>query len=382
MRVINKIGVLIFVVLFLLIQQPLVYALSTRKGIVGEKVIKDPSARYIHYHRTLPSGAGVELHVVKIRLDDKSLEIRPALEGGKIKDSAILADIAKAEGAIAAINGGFFFEQGGRKLPVGELIINGGLFSHSDVARGCFIVDGEGEVIFDVLKVAAFLNPVDYYEPIRIHEMNVPPGGMRDAVYIFNRYWGTVTPPGEADEITVENGAVTGKSVSGGTSIPEDGYVISLRGGWRPDAKRFTVGLTVGIIYDFRGEKGTIRHMLTGGPMFVKDGWWRDYKDEYRFSSNVTAPADRSCMCRTWNEEILLVCTRGARLSYGQLADLLIDLNVREAVGLDGGGSSGMWVAGVDVPAPSRAVPNAVVVVAARGDGAEGNISSGGLWGK
>jgi len=360
----------------------LAHALSTRSGIVAEKVIKAPSVRYIHYHRTLPSGATVDLHVVKIRLDDKSLEIRPALEGGKIKDSAILADIAKTEGAIAAINGGFFFEQAGRKLPVGELIISGGLFSHSDVLRGCFIVDGEGEVGLDVLTIDAFLNPGDYYEPIPIHEMNVPPGGMRDAVYIYNRYWGETTPAGEADEITVEGGVVTAKSATGGSSIPENGFVISLRGGWRPDAARFAVGLTVGIIYDFRGEKGTIRHMLTGGPMFIKDGWWRDYHDEYRFASNVIAPANRSCICRTFNEEILFVCTRGAQLTYGQLADVLIDLNVRDAVGLDGGGSSGLWVDGLNTPAPSRPVPNAVVLVPAAGTRTTGNISSGGLWGK
>jgi len=366
----------------ILFMPSLAHALSTRRGIVKEKVIKDPSVRYIHYHRTLPSGAGVDLHVVKIRLDDKSFEIRPALEGGNIKDSAILADIAKTEGAIAAINGGFFFEQTGRKLPVGELIINGGLFSHSDVLRGCFIVDGEGEIIFDVLRINAFLNPGDYYEPIPIHAMNVPPGGMRDAVHIYNRYWGETTPEGDSDEITIENGVVTAKNTSGGTSIPENGYVISLHGGWRPVAARFAVGLTVGIIYDFRGEKGTIRHMLTGGPMFIKDGWWRDYRDEYKFAPNVIAPANRSCICRTWNEEILLVCTRGARLTYGQLADLLIDLNVRDAVGLDGGGSSGMWVGGLNTPAPSRPVPNAVVLVPVPGDRTSGNISSGGLWGK
>ena len=382
MRYLKPTTVFLLTVIFLFCSLAPAIGLSTREGIVDERVIIDPSVRYIHYHRELPSGAGVELYVVKIRLDDKSIEIRPALEGGKIKGSAVLANIAKAEGAIVAINGGFFFAQDERKLPVGELIIDGKLYSHSNVLRGSFIVNGDGETTFDVLTIDAYLNPGDYYEPILIHAMNVPPGGLEDSIFLYNRYWGDETPTGSAEEIAVEDGVVVAVSQSGGTSIPENGFVISFHGRLRKTAVRFTLGLDVGLIYDFDGEQGTIKHMLTGGPMFIRDGWPRDFSDEYRFSSNVTIPANRSCLCRTWNEEILFVCTRGAALTYSQFAKLLMDLNVREAIGLDGGGSSGMWIEGVDVPAPSRPVPNAVVIVPADGEADGENITSGGLWGK
>lgn len=366
--------------LFLLTPRPAA-PLSTSEGIVDETILIDPSVRYIHYHRTTSSGAGVELYVIKIRLDDETLEIRPSLEGGKIKSSANLKDIATAEGAIAAINGGFFFDQYGRKLPVGELIIDGALFSHSDVNRGCFIVDGEGETYLDVLTIDAYLNPSDYYEPVLIHAMNVPPGGLKDAVHIYNRFWGETTPPGDAMEIQVDDGIVIGRNTSGGTSIPEDGFVIAFRGGWKPAAERFVDGLGVGMIYDFHGEKGALKHMLTGGPMFLDEGWARDFSDEYDFSSHVLAPATRSALCLTWNNEILFVCTRGAGLSFKQLADILVDLNVRDAIGLDGGGSSGMWIDGISAPAPSRPIPNAIILVPVT-DSEDNNIERGGLWGK
>jgi hypothetical protein len=372
-----------FPIAFCLLMPIETYGLSIDKGIVEEKTIIDPSVHYIHYRRALPSGKGVDIYVLKIRLDDKTLEIKPALEGGQIKDSAILADIAKSEDAIGAINGGFFFEQNGRKLPVGELIIDGNLLSHSDVKRGSFLVDGDGEYHFGVLKIDAYLNPKDYYEPVPIHAMNVPPGGIKDAVQIYNRYWGTSTPNGDCVEVTVDGGIVQSKtSGSGATPIPENSYVIAFRGGWIPTADRFKVGLLVGMIYDFEGEKETIRDMLTAGPMFIKEGWYREFADEYRFSSNVTAPANRSAVCRTWNNEILFVCTRSAALSYSDFASLLNDLNVKDAVGLDGGGSSGMWVDGANAPTPSRAVPNALVLVHKAEGGTEGNITSGGLWGK
>ncbi len=370
----------ILLISFLLIQNP-ASSLSTREGIVDEKILIDPSVRYIHYHRTLPSGAGVELYVVKIRLDDESIEVRPALEGGRIKSSANLADIATSECAIAAINGGFFFDQYGRKLPVGELIINGDLLSHSDFNRGCFIVDGDGEVMLDVLTIDAFLDPSDYYEPIPIHAMNIPPGGMKDAVHIYNRFWGELTPAADSTEIQIDNGLVVGRSSSGETGIPENGFVIAFRGVWQKAAERFIDGLDVGMIYDFHGEKESVKHMLTGGPMFIEEGWARDFSDEYRFSSNVLAATNRSCLCLTWNNELLFVTTRGTGLTFTQLGDLLIDLNVREAIGLDGGGSSGMWIDGVSVPSPSRQVPNAVVIVPSSDEGGN-NIKRGGLWGK
>ncbi len=378
----RMISAVVFLLLAILLLLPMpASSLSTRDGILAEKILVDPSTRYIKYKRNTASGAEVILHVVKIRLDDKSIEIRPALEGGQIKSSAILADIARKEGAIAAINGGFFFDTAGRKLPVGELIINGALLSHSDFNRGCFIVDGDGETSLRVTTIDAFLNPGDYYEPILIHAMNVPPGGMTDAVHIYNRFWGDTTPAGDAIEIQVDNGVVIGRTTSGGTSIPENGFVITFRGAWKSASKRFVDGLGVGTIFDFDGEKGTIRHMLTGGPMFFDDGKPRDFADEYAFSSNVLAPTTRSCLCLTWNNEILFVCTRGAALTFAQLGELLSDLNVRSAIGLDGGGSSGMWVDGVNVPAPSRAIPNAVVLVKAPDESVD-NISSGGLWGK
>lgn len=103
---------------------------------------------------------------------------------------------------------------------------------------------------------------------------------------------------------------------------------------------------------------------IGGGPRLVKDGAvYVSYDEEVFWGSGVTLEdaRPRSAICITVQRDILLYITPSARLN--DLAVQLQGQGCRDAMNLDGGGSSAMYVAGEKVLDQERPVPAVLTVV-------------------
>ena len=105
-----------------------------------------------------------------------------------------------------------------------------------------------------------------------------------------------------------------------------------------------------------------MRWIATLGPWFVHEGRMRDYSNETRYRGGILGRANRSFIGTTWNDEIIFGVTCGAAVNVEDLADLLVNSNVRDAVMCDSGSSSGLWVKETCSIGGSRPVPLGFVV--------------------
>lgn len=172
-----------------------------------------------------------------------------------------------------------------------------------------------------------------------------------------------------------------GLTRGGGASIPAGGAVLSATGPATAFVHRLArAGGTVRITARLGTHPSPPRTVVGGWPRLVLDGANVGAKADSlegtfpRFSS-ARHPRSAIAVSRDSNT-LMLVVVDGRRpwsvgMSLGELADQLIALGAFQAMNLDGGGSSTLWVRGTIVNYPSdptseRPVGNALVVVQRR----------------
>lgn len=194
-----------------------------------------------------------------------------------------------------------------------------------------------------------------------------------------------LTETGRAGDTLIFH-VVSGDTTRGGnTPIAPRGAVLSATG---PDASAFVRGVALRggelrvvarlIGDEGDGNNGVVPYAAVGGwPRLVQDG--RNvgaYADslEGTFPRFSTARHPRSAIALSRDSTtLMLVVVDGRRrwsegMSLGEFADALISLGAFQAMNLDGGGSSALWVKGTVVNYPSdptgeRTVGNALVVI-------------------
>ena len=198
----------------------------------------------------------------------------------------------------------------------------------------------------------------------------------------------------EASELSlVRASSVAGETVyrvrrgsltrAGGTSIPADGAVLSATGPAAAFVNHLArSGGTVRIRAQLGAHPAPPRTVVGGWPRLVVDGANVGSKADSlegtlpRFSS---ARHPRSAIAITRDSStLMLIVVDGRRpwsvgMSLGELADQLIALGGFQAMNLDGGGSSTLWVRGTIVNYPSdptgeRSVGNALMIVPLKPD--------------
>ena len=192
---------------------------------------------------------------------------------------------------------------------------------------------------------------------------------------LYTPSWGTRThTDGTGVEAIVTQGVVTRLREGGNSRIPADGYVLSGTG----DAadvlfESAPVGATPALDLAMRNGSRLIRPgaygaVIGGGPRLVKRGRLRVRSVAEGFSAAFTARNPRTLAGVARDGDVLLVTVDGRqRRSVGvtlvEAARVMRALGARNALNLDGGGSSAMVVDGRVVNRPS--------------DGAERGVSDG-----
>jgi len=322
-----------------------------------------------------------------LKVDLALADLRPALAHDEIMRTETVPDIAARHGAVAAINAGFFLKNGD---PQGVYKIDGQLVSEARRPRGAVGIIRNGtqpRLIFGRVSAGVTL---------RILQPGRPPASVDIAGVDTTRLLGRLmlfTPRYHAHTDTARGGLewviggsplrVTGPPRSeGSTPIPREGFVLSFGGPRAPPALAGLEGGTE-VVLETRYEalEGPVEgwagatDVIGGAGLLVRDGQFVEGWSEETFAAGFEEHRHPRTMIGTREDgSVWLVAVDGrqpqlsAGMTLGELQELARRLRLANAVNLDGGGSTTMWVDGDLVNSPSdptgaRDVSDALLVI-------------------
>ena len=342
----------------------------------------------------------VKINLLRLDLRKVRLDVHHALD--KAVGLETTSSIAKRKGAVAAINAGFFrldkSEFAGE--PAGILILNGKVISEEIRPRTAML-------IFNTLYECTHCVPIHHtsvsFERLRImsntyigkNDLEISVDGINrerkaTEVVMYTRQFGTVSPAVKQPtlEIVIDGDRIKNVFVSQGqTRIPKSGYVLAaddseesrIKNALSKSRKTFQV-LVPFVDRDPTGtDRSTILyrrpdHAVGGVPQLVKSGkidiTWEQEKAGKAFTENRHP---RTAVAKLKDGKFLMVTVDGRQpgvsvgMSLQELAEYLFSLGAVDAMNLDGGGSTTMFLDGKVVNTPSdkegeRKIGDAILV--------------------
>ena len=320
--------------------------------------------KLIRYYNNRP----VRINIIEV--DNKlgqNYKLKPALASNStLKAKNTIRTIATREKAIVALNGTFFKPQTG--VPLGTLMINNKMYTgpiYDRVAMGIF---ENGSVVSYDIKRVQFNTEIKVGEKIfKVDNINQP-RMLSTYLLIYTPEWGSTSPatPKYGMQIAVKDKKVIAIS-SQSIKIPEGGYVLS---GPEKIVSQIALGKKVELNIKTNPEWKNVKHIISGGPYLVKNGQpFVDVTEEKLNSIGGRNP--RSAIGYTADNDFIFVAVDGREgssvgMSLWELAEFMHSLGCVNAMNLDGGGSTVMYVKGQIVNNPAFkggiALSNALVL--------------------
>lgn len=333
--------------------------------------------------------------VVRIPLPlPKGLTLAPSLGSGERFGRQPLSQIASAiqqsKGYVAAgINGDYFNMAFSPHAgdPLGLHIQNGELVSLPWVDRSTLVGLVDGRVLITRFRFSAKLSLPDGVE-IVLDGLNQPPP--RNGVCLFTPSFGesTYTPPGTVELIAnaflpLRPNSPLKLSVlrineTGNSQIPRDGVVLVATGNaagrlksLQPnDQLEILVTLTP-LDYDF--DPREIAWAIGGGPRLLRNGQVSVECEREGFPTSFRQTRHPRTAVGLRDDALIWVVVDGRQPGYSEgmtldeLAQFLLNAGCKDALNLDGGGSSTLFVRGRVVNRPSdgkeRSIANALFIL-------------------
>ena len=308
--------------------------------------------RMIKYYKNRP----VRINIVELSQGvNNKLVIEPSIASETLANKSKISAIANRENAIVAINGGYFKPLTG--VPLGTLMINKKLYTgpiYDRVAMGIF------DNGFDMARVQLNAKIETNIGGIKIDNVNQP-RMLSVHTIVYTPDWGKLSPPCPkyGMQLIIEDGKLTRVSY-GRSQIPPNGYVIvGSQQNLKPfiKAKRFDLDLNI------NPEWKDVNHIISGGPYLVKNGEVFVDMTAQKLGS-VGGRNPRTAIGYTKDNNLILLTADGREgasigLTLMELANLMKELGCVNAMNLDGGGSTVMYVNGnvVNKPAVSGGIP-------------------------
>ena len=327
---------------------------------------------YIHIKKFAGHG-WIHVYILKIDLQRGDIDVRPALAKDTIGALEPTHSIAKRSNAVAAINGSFFDGRRKPPLPVGIISIDGKMVNKSILPRCAFGITQGKDVIIGIPRIESKIVLPKKNKSFDIWGINRP--RKNDEIILYTNEYGDRTKTNQFGiEIMVRKGKVSSiLRAKGNSSIPKDGYVISLHG----KSRRYADWMKKGdyLLVEFNLGKGwqMVDHMVSGGPLLIKDGKMvvKKMVIEEFFRGKLLKRSARTAIGETKDKKLMFVVVDKRRgisngVFYSELSNIMLKEGAWNAMGLDGGGSSTMYVDGriVNYPTAGSAIPvsNAIVV--------------------
>lgn len=302
--------------------------------------------------------------VIALEIDPKQTGVRllPVLPNfPTIAGTASLLQTAQQSQVSGAINGGFFNRL--NQLPLGAIRLNGQWRSGPILNRGVVAWTEQGQFRFDrySLKETAILANGQRFPLTYFNSAYVQAGIAR-----YNAEWGSTYTTLSDNEIlvTVQNNQVTEQKNAGKAgetvAIPTGAaYLLVFRSN-RTAANQFTPGTAVQLdrVESIPGLEA-YPHMVGGGPLLVKNRQVVLDPAAEQFSvAFAQERAARSAIGQLPDGKILLVSVHnregGSGPSLGEMASIMQQLGAVDALNLDGGSSTTLYLGGQILDRPPR----------------------------
>ena len=366
---------------------------------LGEPRDLAPGLVLYHLDSTAILADDAPVSIRMLRLDPARVELKAALANDEVMGTETVGGIAERHQAMAAVNAGFFAANGD---PSGVLTIDGRMVSDTRRPRGAVgILHNGGRQTLLFARLRATQTLLAYYDrtnPTRVPIEGVDTTRIRGQLMLF-------TPLYHADTDTAEGGlewvvdaqrtergqplrVVSGPHRAGRTRIPPGGFVLSF-GATKPSPELARLKRKVRVALEssyepIEGEPelwSRAQYIIGGAGLLIKDGnEIEDWSPESFAKGFAETRHPRTMIGAAEDGTIWLVTVDGrqpefsAGMTLVELRDFARRLGLANALNLDGGGSTTMWVQGQVINRPSDATgPRKVsdaLLVRARNDGA------------
>lgn len=341
------------------------------------------------------SGKQVKMNLLRLDLKKVRLDVQHAMD--RAIGTETTSSIAKRHGAVAAINAGFFRldKSDWAGDSVGFVVIDGDLISESINSRIALIID---DTLVDIDHFDVF--PRVYPRNIRMPEINgINRERKKGEIVLYSHLFGktTLTDPKGTEIIFTDCKRTICRKLTlfenaGNSPIPLNGYVLSIdserneqqndlisgmKSASEETNKKWWVEIQpaanrdLSWIFERRGSKGA--DAVSGVPQLIKNGkidiTWEQEKASKSF---VETRHPRTAVAKLKDGKFLMLTVDGrsaesAGIDLYDLAKLLLEFGATDAMNLDGGGSTTMFLDGKVVNKPSdptgeRKVGDAILV--------------------
>ena len=304
--------------------------------------------KHIKLTKTI-NGRPVRINVVEINQKlNPNLQINPQLSSSRLASKSTITTLARKNNSLVAINGTYFKPQTG--VPLGTLMINGKIYTgpiYNRVAMGIF------DKGFDMARLELNAQVKSFKGNLKVDNINQP-RMLSTHVIVYTPEWGSFAPPSPkyGKQIAVENG----KIVSIGTQtmpIPHNGYVIV-----GPDERLSKLYRAKHVDLDIKTIPNwdNVKHIISGGPYLVKNGEVFVDMTEQKLGA-IGGKNPRTAIGYTQDGNFIMVAVDGREgasvgLTLKELAWFMKSIGCINAMNLDGGGSTVMYVNGRVVNMP------------------------------
>lgn len=328
----------------------------------GEEIEKG-----LFYYQDRPSTKSGPSDVFILRLEPftNSLAIFPVLANEGICQKEILSSMGRRYKAVAGINGAYFTNRGD---PIGTLIINRRLISSPLYNRSVFGIANYGNYFFGNPDFSGNLTAKDI--SLDINAVNQPRHDDQIVIYTPEFARSTLTSEDGLELVLVKE-RVVGIHQSDAL-IPPDGVVVSAGGKKARTLSKVKLGDLVKLDYQVTPPWNNILHAVCGGPKLIVNGEIEVNGKQEKFDPGlVNGRHPRSAIALTASGDLLLVVidgrsSRSSGMTLHELAAYLKKLGAKEAINLDGGGSSSLFIHGKTVNRPSdgkeRPISNGILI--------------------
>lgn len=310
------------------------------------------------------AGKPVRINVVEVDMKlAKDLELTPALSSDTtLQSRRTITTIAKNKNAVVALNGTYFKPQTG--VPLGTLMINKKMYTgpiYDRVAMGIF------DNGFDIARVQLNASVSGSGKTIPVDNINQP-RMLSTYVLVYTSEWGKYSPyaPKYGMGLQVIEGKIT-KASANPIEIPQNGYVIS---GPKSVLQPLLDKKDAELIINTNPEWKNVKHIISGGPYLVRNSEVFVDMTAQKLGA-IGGRNPRSAIGYTADNNLILVAVDGREgssigMTLMELASFMQSIGCTNAMNLDGGGSTVMYVNGqvVNKPQMKGGIPlsNAIVL--------------------
>jgi Phosphodiester glycosidase len=293
------------------------------------------------------------------------LEVNPRALGLKLKPiltspntligSAPLIKTAQQYLAVAGINGGYFNRN--NRYPLGAIRQDNQWLSSPILNRGAIAWNDSGKFYFGRLTLEETLTITENNQRFPILFLNS--GYVQSGIARYTPAWGTSYTPLTDNEIIVAveknqiiNQLPGGKAGEIPVTIPQQGYLLAFRGNAVSLANQLPLDSVVRLeSATTPAEFSSYPQIIGAGPLLVQNSQIvLDAKSEKFGDAFIAEKAIRSGICTTATDTLMITAIHnragGAGPTLAEHAQLLQQMGCVNALNLDGGSSTGLYLGG------------------------------------